>query len=324
MLTQWNFPLRTHRPIFYHSFLDELCADLVGSPYKLPHSSKIMISPMASLLPATKIPKGLTSNAPFLNTEKLLWVKDQATGISWPYWIRSHFQDICFYLFTKGHTPQEIGLEYDPKRLKTLIEAGIITTNEILLERQKKWKMIEDKAVKSFKEKGVAHLPELIHPYLNYSLAHFYRCMIAEGNFPYDDIQVAKRFYGREEAMANFLHHQLTPLISRITNKKLWPTYSYYSNYQKGAVLEKHLDKPAAEISVTIALDYGAKVNSKNVWPLYVETDHQKISLKLLPGDAGMFTGIKLPHYREELKNLPFASVILLHYASKPIKSGPY
>ena len=315
---------RTHRPIFFHSFLDELCADLVGHDLPKVSPKGLIADPASLVLPAGRRPKGVPRYGDMLEGEKLLWVRDAGTGLRWPYWLRGHYLDIISYLRERGHSPEEIGLGYDQRRLITLLRSGALVSDHGKSARADSWKKTEAKAKASLASNGYALLPDLIHPFLNHSLAHYYRCMLAEGHFPFDDGQVALRYYGREEGMAAFIHRQLAPVIARLVGKRVWPTYAYFSSYQGGAVLEKHLDRPTAEISLSVAVDYTPTMDRKNAWPLIVESGGKKVQLRLAPGDGGVFYGTRHYHYRKKLAEGSSASVILMHYATKPLKTVKY
>jgi hypothetical protein len=44
------------------------------------------------------------------------------------------------------------------------------------------------------------------------------------------------------------------PLVEKESNLKLFPTYAYWRYYVFGGTLNKHLDRPACEISITACI----------------------------------------------------------------------
>jgi hypothetical protein len=92
--------------------------------------------------------------------------------------------------------------------------------------------------------------------------------------------------------------------MQEITGLKLLPTYSFYRMYLNGSILEKHSDRPSCEISVTISL-----ASSGEDWPIYMEG----VSCSLNPGDAVVYLGCDLNHWREEFKG-DYCSQCFLHY----------
>jgi hypothetical protein len=87
------------------------------------------------------------------------------------------------------------------------------------------------------------------------------------------------------------------------------PTYSYARLYKNGEVLEKHTDREACEVSVTLHL------SSDGVeWPIYFETpDGETVSVNLKPGQAVVYLGCVAPHWREAYEGSDYRQVFL-HY----------
>jgi hypothetical protein len=94
------------------------------------------------------------------------------------------------------------------------------------------------------------------------------------------------------------------PLMIKETNLNLLPTYSYWRMYTHLSDLPAHKDKPSCEISATI------KINSCGTkWPIYMAGE----SIELENGDAVIYLGCELEHYREEFEG-DFCSQVFLHY----------
>ena len=134
----------------------------------------------------------------------------------------------------------------------------------------------------------------------------------AASSFDYGDTQVEKAFSAASPTITETLLDVVTPILSHQINCELYPTYSYLRIYMNGAVLEKHTDRNSCEVSATIPLSY----DSPAIWPLFLETSERGIRVELEPGDALIYKGIELPHWRE-----PFAGErqvqVFLHYVRK-------
>jgi hypothetical protein len=99
-----------------------------------------------------------------------------------------------------------------------------------------------------------------------------------------------------------------TPEVSTLLEETVLPTYSYARVYKEGSVLEKHTDRDACEISLTLHLD------GDYPWPIWIETPQQeKKFVSLNPGDAMLYLGRIAPHWREEYKG-NYYSQVFLHY----------
>jgi predicted 2-oxoglutarate/Fe(II)-dependent dioxygenase YbiX len=99
-----------------------------------------------------------------------------------------------------------------------------------------------------------------------------------------------------------------TPEVSSLLEETVLPTYSYARVYKEGSVLDRHTDRDACEISLTMHLD------GDYPWPIWIETPQQeKKFVSLNPGDAMLYLGRIAPHWREEYKG-SYYSQVFLHY----------
>jgi hypothetical protein len=98
------------------------------------------------------------------------------------------------------------------------------------------------------------------------------------------------------------------PYMSEKMGELMFPNYCYSRVYKKGEVLEKHTDRPACEISITLHLGGDHK------WLIYFTKPNGKIaSVELKPGQAVMYQGIVSEHWRDEFKGKEYGQVFL-HY----------
>ena len=82
--------------------------------------------------------------------------------------------------------------------------------------------------------------------------------------------------------------------IESVTKKSLFPTYSFGRIYYKNAIMEKHTDRPACEYSATL----NASIDGKP-WPMWIKNNEGiEIPIDLYPGDALIYMGQVVPHWR--------------------------
>ena len=112
-----------------------------------------------------------------------------------------------------------------------------------------------------------------------------------------------------------FLHARLWPRMEEITGLTLLPTYTYMRVYRPGAILEKHKDRPACEVSGTLLV--GA--NYSPAWPLFIEGDQ----IIQEPGEMAVYRGGDGEHWREPMTGSDDAYHVQLfiHYVDA---NGPY
>jgi hypothetical protein len=163
-----------------------------------------------------------------------------------------------------------------------------------------------------FEENGYVILREFIPRIMCDYISENIKVLEASSYFVYGDTQVEKAFSAAAPAITETLLDVMTPILSKMINCELYPTYSYLRIYVKGADLEKHQDRPSCEVSATVPLSY----DSANIWPLYIETGNTVTAVELEAGDALIYKGIEVPHWREAFEGERQVQVFL-HYVKK-------
>lgn len=103
--------------------------------------------------------------------------------------------------------------------------------------------------------------------------------------------------------------------IEELIGYKLFPTYAYSRIYSPKEVLESHKDRPSCEISLTATLDYDTFDNEP--WDIFIEPNN---SYKLYPGDALIYKGCELYHWRKSFVGV-HQTQTFFHYVDA---NGPY
>ena len=120
----------------------------------------------------------------------------------------------------------------------------------------------------------------------------------------YNDLQMVK------------LHEYLLPKVEKLTDLELFKTYCYYRTYKKGDILRMHSDRPACEVSVTMNLGYEG-----GNWALWIMNYYEEASEVFLEqGDAVLYRGCDLSHWRGINRSADNYSQLFLHYVDK---NGP-
>jgi len=99
-------------------------------------------------------------------------------------------------------------------------------------------------------------------------------------------------------------------LMQKETGLELLPTYAFWRMYTRFADLKKHKDRESCEVSVTVMLG-----SDGTKWPIFM--DGTEINLEL--GDAAIYLGCEIEHWREEFKG-DWQAQTFLHYVDK---NGP-
>lgn len=159
-------------------------------------------------------------------------------------------------------------------------------------------------------------MPQLI-PLPLRSFLYDYASKSAEaGSLRTGDSQVPNSPHACGDPFFELLLERLLPQIEQSSGARLFPTYSYFRVYLNGATLPRHTDRPSCEISVTANLGY----DSDLTWPIFLEADGKARAISLAPGDALLYKGIYLPHWRERFDGQR-AVQVFLHYVDQ---DGPH
>lgn len=151
-------------------------------------------------------------------------------------------------------------------------------------------------------------IPRIMCEYISKNI----RVLEANSRLSFGDTQVEKAFSGGSPAITETLLDLMTPVLSQTLDCEVYPTYSYLRIYVKGAVLGKHTDRFSCEISATLPIEY----ESRSIWPLCIELDGNVKKIELEPGDALIYKGIEIPHWREAFDGERQVQVFL-HYVKK-------
>jgi hypothetical protein len=163
-----------------------------------------------------------------------------------------------------------------------------------------------------FEENGYVIFKQFVPLLMCDYISENIKVLEASSYFDYGDTQVEKAFSAAAPVITETLLDIMSPILAQAINCELYPTYSYLRIYVKGAELEKHQDRPSCEVSATLPLSY----DSPSIWPLYIEAGNKVIGVELEPGDALIYKGIEVPHWREAFAGERQVQVFL-HYVKK-------
>jgi hypothetical protein len=109
---------------------------------------------------------------------------------------------------------------------------------------------------------------------------------------------------------------RLRPDVEEASGRRLFPTYSYLRLYKTGNVLRPHRDRPSCEISLSLAIGHEPAA----AWPLWLRGSSGPCAVELQPGDAVLYRGVELEHWRDPYGGVRAAQVFL-HYVDQ---DGPH
>lgn len=173
--------------------------------------------------------------------------------------------------------------------------------------------------VEEFNKHGVLHItnviPEDLSRFLTHVLMRQYHEMNIQGFQP-DDSQVKNSLsIMSHDIMFETVGERIWPFLENVLGEELIPTYSYARLYQNGNILNKHVDRPSCEISISIQLGRSHHYS----WPLYAG----KKRFDLAECDGVLYKGCEVDHWRN-LCDGPdgyYSGQVFCHYVRA---NGPY
>jgi len=178
---------------------------------------------------------------------------------------------------------------------------------------------MSNNTVLEFKEKGYVHLKDFLHKDSCKELSKELKRLVDQKKTVKDE-QCPKSEAIHGTVTFDKLLEDLTPHFEQASGLKLFPTYSYARLYNsQDEELKIHRDRPACEISATLTLDFEG-----DVWPIYMGANEDKSNateVKMNIGDAVMYRGCDIYHWREAYKEGKWQAQVFLHYVDQ---NGPH
>lgn len=154
---------------------------------------------------------------------------------------------------------------------------------------------------------------ELVDTYYTYARQH----LMLPGYFRMEPEYLSMSRYA--DGLGEALLERLTPRIGEALGRDVLPSYSFLRFYTHGSVLSRHIDRPACEITATLAL--GPRTESP--WPIHVLDSGREKTTLLSPGDIFVFRGARLPHWRDAFPG-EHCLQLFLHYVFKDGEFADY
>jgi len=168
----------------------------------------------------------------------------------------------------------------------------------------------------SFSENNFVYVKDFIDESTIATLSKYLEYRVAQQNYLTDEYTKIS-IYG-DPLLEVILENSLASM-EYITGKELYPTYSFGRVYLTQEDLPKHTDRESCEYTATINV---ACVGKK--WPISLKNKSKKeVSFVLNPGDAVIYKGIEVEHWRDGAKGDQDHILVqfMLHYVDK---NGPF
>lgn len=160
-----------------------------------------------------------------------------------------------------------------------------------------------------YREEGYLPLPGLVDPSWTAFFCRYLHTRLHSGELE-PDVQVPGSLVKYGDPLFDTLLDALAPEVGGRIGIELLPTYSFVRIYYEHTDLTPHTDRPSCEVTVTLHL--GAETDER--WPVKL-TDRRGrgVAVQLGEGDALVYDGVNLPHWRDRYDGGWYAQVFL-HY----------
>jgi hypothetical protein len=247
------------------------------------------------------------------DTPWMVWLDDPATGALTPYWLGPGLARALADV-EPGAPVQGV---LAPEHLAILWNAGVVVTPDHQDLRRAEWARLAQDGGAALARGGLAMMAAPAPAFHIAALRRYYRRLVRVGGLRLGDTQTRGRYIAYDEPVARFLLDQLTRSVSDFAGALLEPSYTYVSIYQGGADLPEHTDRDACEYTLSLCFEASPEWPGQAPWPLFVRTPSQVVALPLELGQAVLFRGRRLSHWREPLPEGHTYGSILFHYVPR-------
>ena len=172
----------------------------------------------------------------------------------------------------------------------------------------------------SFQSNGYIRVKNLIDTQTIKTISQYFENKINRGEWVGKkevEVNDASKLGYYADPLIELMLKQCLPAVEEHTGLKLEPTYSFSRVYQGGEELTPHTDRPSCEISATINV-----ACTGDVWPIWMQFENNDpVKCMLNPGDAVIYKGCEVTHWRRKLPKGQINVQFMLHYVDK---NGPY
>ncbi len=270
-----------------------------------------IVNPSLCVLPGTgsfSAPWGAVS--PLADAAALAWVSLPGSVVPLAYWLDGEDVQLLERLVNHELLPRQL----EPATAQRYAQAGLLTTlgewvwrGQCVARRQRLRRA-------QLAREGWVRLPRLLPAPLVASLRGYVDPLIHEGHLRFNDAQ-SRRYFKHSEPMTVWLHQQLQRPIQELVAEPIKRSYAFLGGYVEGSDLKPHVDREQCEYTLSLTLDAHPGQRRADAWPLGLQDRAGRTRwARLAPGDALLFKGRELSHFREPLGAGRRSTSAFLHF----------
>lgn len=239
-----------------------------------------------------------------------MWVRDPMTGMILPYWVPPQVHFILALAQNKSLS------SYPMPLLQWLHESRISVPPAGAQSIKEKRESDILKHRESLQTKGYTVLRNLFPRPMLKAMTRRIRHM-QEEKLLVECEQVRERTRVTDEPVQTYYHLQLQNYLNRIMEDSIKASYVFTAIYHEGAVLARHKDRKQCRWNLSMVLDATPEITMETAWPIYMEIDEKVVGVNMLPGDAVLYSGTDIPHWRDAQPPGMETVVSFFHFVDK-------
>jgi hypothetical protein len=173
------------------------------------------------------------------------------------------------------------------------------------------------RAAKRFREERYLFVEGLLPPPLLEYLKVYYAILLADNYFSHDSQCPSSLSLSGDPALDAVLEW-IRPELGLLVGFPLAPTYSYTRRYAKGDLLDRHRDRAACEISVTVSIQIPRRAGPSVLHLKAPAGRETKVEMR--EGDGCIYAGFEVEHWRNRFRIDGYIQ-LFLHFISR---RGPH
>lgn len=245
----------------------------------------------------------------------VVWVTCAKTEITFGYWLRGDFLEIIKNL----EAGKKLSLSL------TEMQIAVLRAVEILVEPNYQTDSVEKfrRAVAEFQTLKYATLREILPPPQLAAIRCYVEQLLTQGFLIFNDRQVSLRHAIHNDPVSIYFHEQLASFVSRLAGEIVKPSYVYSAIYVEDAVLAPHTDRPQCEFTMSMQIGYEPELSGVSPWALCLnDLQGNKVENFLANGDALIYKGCELVHYRDALFKNHRSTSIFFHFVPQDFEGS--
>jgi len=247
---------------------------------------------------------------PFLPAEDILWVPRPGSRIAVPYTLAPRLADVVRELLRHRRAPPSLA----PGAAAALLSIGALAAASQHSDwghRARIWRT-------ELRARGFAVLRDLFEPVFLAAVRTYYRRLEREGYLLDGDPRRRGAPLLYDEPLLDFLARQLAPVVSRLTGERARSAFTYLRVYDPGSVLGRHRDRPSCRWNIDLVVGGDPAPSPRTAWPLWIDGRRGAEAIRLGLGDAVLYRGDRLSHWRHAQRRGHTTAIASLHYGPPP------